>query len=218
MRQNSAIGKYLIVDCETSGLHPWENGLIQMAGLALDRELQVIDEYNVYINPPENVIFDAESDLIHGITKEKLEKEGLTYREFCLDFIGFVKRNFTKDRPVMVGQFFPFDYGFLETVFSQALGNDIALKDENQNQYGVFQNLLGRDFIDTKSMANILNLKAEIENKPPLFQNTSLSKINGLKDSLGIGQEKYKAHDALADCYATHEVLTKMVELFQIVN
>jgi DNA polymerase III epsilon subunit-like protein len=220
MRRMTITAKYLVIDTETTGLDPHRNGLIQCAALALDRELDVVAEYNVYICPPDSVIFDEESSKIHNIPIETI-KNGLTYTEFAHNFIDFIAENFNT-KPILIGQFFAFDYGFLSTVFDQAMDLDseikARLKAPDNEQYGLFQSLLSRNFIDTKSLASSLNLKAELISKPPLFQETSLSKVGGLKDTLMIPQDKFKAHDALGDCYATREVLIKMMDLLTITN
>jgi DNA polymerase III epsilon subunit-like protein len=220
MRRMTITAKYLVIDTETTGLDPHKNGLIQCAALALDRELDVVAEYNVFICPPDSVLFDEEATKIHNIPIKKI-KEGLSYTAFAHDFIDFVAENFNT-KPILIGQFFAFDYGFLSTVFDQAMDQDAEikarLKAQDGDQYGLFQALLSRNFIDTKSLASSLNLKAELISKPPLFQETSLSKVGGLKDTLMIPQDKFQAHDALGDCYATREVLIKMMDLLTITS
>ena len=181
MRQNISIAKYLVIDTETTGLNPTKHGLIQMAALALDSELQIVAEYNEYICPPEGTEFDPEAQTIHNIPRSKVDS-GLNYTEFADSFIDFISDNFNT-KPIIVAQFFAFDYGFLTSVFDQAMELD----------------------------------KAELISKPPYFQETSLSKYGGLKDTLGIPQDKFQAHDALADCYATREVLEKMIDLIDLV-
>lgn len=219
MRQNISIAKYLVIDTETTGLNPTKHGLIQMAALALDSELQIVAEYNEYICPPEGTEFDFEAQAIHNIPRSTVDN-GLNYTEFADSFIDFISDNFNT-KPIIVAQFFAFDYGFLTSVFDQAMELDsdikIRLKVENESQSGVFNTLLSRNFIDTKALASVMNLKAELISKPPYFQETSLSKYGGLKDTLGIPQDKFQAHDALADCYATREVLEKMIDLIDLV-
>ena len=219
MRQNTPVAKYLVIDTETTGLNPTKHGLIQMAALALDSELQIVAEYNEYICPPEGTEFDPEAQLIHNIPRKTINS-GLSYTEFADSFIDFISDNFNT-KPIIIAQFFAFDYGVLTSVFDQAmvLDNDIKLrlKVENESQSGVFNTLLSRNFIDTKALASIMNLKAELISKPPYFQETSLSKLGGLKDTLDIPQERFKAHDALEDCYATREVLEKMIDLIDLV-
>jgi len=47
------------------------------------------------------------------------------------------------------------------------------------------------------------------------FKLTSLSKLGGLKDKLGIDQNKFQAHDAMGDVLATLEVLKVLVFKFE---
>jgi DNA polymerase III epsilon subunit-like protein len=202
MRQTQSFGKYLVIDTETTGLKAFENGVIQLSALALDRELIVIDEFNEYIKPPKWAVYDPESLKVNGITQEQID-QGLSYEQACRAFISFIKDNFGDTKPIMVAQFFPFDYSFLDRMF-----------EEVQPGIGLFQNICSRDYLDTKSIANALNLRAEIENKPTPFPSTSLANPLGLKSSLGIDLSKYKPHDALEDCKATRDVLEKLVNLF----
>ena len=203
MRVTQAKAKYLVIDTETSGIHAYENGLIQLAALALDNQLEVLEEFNEYVKPPEGVVFSEESSLIHGISQESIDK-GLSYREVCQSFVNFVRENF-ENKPILIGQFFPFDYAFLDAVFGKVAP-----------EFSLFQSVLSRNFIDTKSLANVFNLKAEMVGRATVFSETSLSKPGGLKDSLSLNQSDYQSHNALDDCHATKDALLKMIDLLDM--
>lgn len=195
--------KYLVIDTETTGVHAYENGLIQLACLALDSHMEVLAEFDCLVKPPDGTVYTEESVRIHGITEEELI-HAVSYRELLQQFLYFIKENFN-DRPILIAQFLPFDYSFLDAVFGKVAP-----------EVPIFQMILSRDFIDTKSLANVFNLKAEIDGKPTYFLETSLSKTAGLKETLGLDIEAYKSHNALSDCYATRDVLIKMLDLFEV--
>jgi DNA polymerase III epsilon subunit-like protein len=208
--------KYLILDLETSGLSPYEgHGLLQCACLALDDDFGIIGQYNEYINPPINTVFDPIADKIHKISKE-VTAGGLSYSEFSTHFIQWVKSIFGDVKPVMIGQFFVFDYNFLAYVIDSTLGNDPIIKDPIKEQYGIFQAVLSRNFIDTKALVNIINAKCYMEGKEEFFPISSLSSPGGLKDKLGLVTQGYQSHDALDDCKATRDVLLKLLDLFDL--
>jgi DNA polymerase III epsilon subunit-like protein len=201
------LAKYLVLDCEFTGLHAYKHGLTQLAALVLDQNLQIICDFNEYILPPSDVIVEQEAMEISEITLDYLSKNGLTYDQVCKKFIDFIHTNFNQ-KPIVVGQFLPADYSFLDKVFTEYLGEHSEIQ--------FFEDIVSRNFIDTKSLANILNLKAESIGKQKVFESTSLSKPGGLKDSVGIALNKYKAHDALEDCRGNLELLIKMMDLFEL--
>lgn len=208
--------KYLVLDLETSGLSPYSgHGLLQCACLALDQSMDVVGQYNEYINPPAGTVFDPIADRIHKINRETT-LSGLTYLEFSEHFILWVKEIFGDVKPIMIGQFFVFDYNFLAYVIDQTLGKHELLKDPIKDQYGLFQAVLDRNFIDTKAFVNIINAKSELMDQQPYFPITSLSAVGGLKDKLGLISQEYRSHDALDDCRATREVLIKMLTLIDL--
>jgi DNA polymerase III epsilon subunit-like protein len=208
--------KYLVLDLETSGLSPYQgHGLLQCAALALDQDLNIIGQYNEYINPPVGTIFDPIADRIHRIPRDTTAN-GLNYREFSEHFIDWVNKIFKGFKPIMVGQFFVFDYNFLAYVIDSTLANNILIKDEESGQYGLFQKILSRNFIDTKCLVNIINTKSILDGQQEFFPISSLSKAGGLKDKLGLNSQEYISHDALDDCKSTREVLIKMLDLIKI--
>jgi DNA polymerase III epsilon subunit-like protein len=206
--------KYLILDLETSGLSPYQgHGLLQVACLALDSNLDIIGQYNEYICPPEGTVYDEVADSIHKIPRS-VSDAGLNYQEFSEHFIDWVNSVFNGFKPIMIGQFFVFDYNFLAYVIDSTLGKSELIKAETG--YGLFQKVLSRNFIDTKALVNIINTKCELMGKEEFFPITSLSKIGGLKDKLGLSPQAFVAHDALDDCRATREVLIRMLDVIEI--
>jgi len=194
-------GKYLVIDTELTGLHPRENGLIEIGICALDRNLKIIDSWHSDVCPTDGYKIDPVSLRISGFTIERIKK-GISYKEMCEKFIDFLHKNFTK-KPIVVAQFYPMDYSFLEDVFTQTGYADILAKE-----------ILGNRFIDTKAISLAINLKAELENKPIPFVSTSLSYPGGLKDTLNV--VGYESHTAIGDVLATIEVLKKLLEYIKV--
>lgn len=191
-------GKYLVIDTETTGLHAQRHGLIQVGAIILDKNLETLATFSQDVCPPIGTYeISDEATAVHGFSQERID-QGVEYPILCKKFLEFIRDNFDT-QPIAVGHFYPFDYAFMDYVFSLERYSEIMNKDVLTNQ-----------FIDTKSLALALNLKAELEKKPIPFPVTSLSKPGGLKDTLQVAQDT-KAHDALEDAIATAEVLKKLI-------
>jgi DNA polymerase III epsilon subunit-like protein len=193
-----AAGKYLLIDTETTGLHPARHGLIELAAAALDAQLTIIETFQADVCPPEGFAVDEEALQINGFTLERISK-GITYKELCETFLAFIKKHFASD-PVVIGQFYPFDYAFLDKMLS-----------ESGYSEGIAKTIPGNDFIDSKALAMSMNLAAHLRGKPVPFPSTSLSRPGGLREKLGI--VGYQAHTALGDVLATREVLIKLLDM-----
>jgi DNA polymerase III epsilon subunit-like protein len=191
--------KYIIIDTETTGLFFEKHGLIQVAAIVLDKELNELDTYCQDICPPDGFEVSEEAMTLTGFTLERIAK-GKSYEEFCQEFLKFLKRCFPTTKPIAIGQFYCFDWAFLNKVFA------------SQNLLVELNEILSNDFLDTKALVNSLNLKAEFNGQKIPFPITSLSKPGGLKDTLGISQDKFVAHDALGDCQATKAVLVELIK------
>jgi DNA polymerase III epsilon subunit-like protein len=193
--------KYLIIDTETTGFYFGKNGLIQLACIGLDKELNEVFRYCKDICPPVGFEISPEAMEITGFSLERIES-GISYKQFCGEFLDLLVGFFPSNKPIIIAQFYPFDYAFLYQVFMECgLHEQLSQK-------------LGNDFIDTKSIVNMLNLQADMHDRDRPFPVTSLSKKAGLKDILGISQESFLAHDALGDCLATREVLIRLANKY----
>lgn len=193
------MNKYLVLDTETTGTDFLKHGLIQIAGLALDQKLNITNQFVLDVCPPSKVEITQESLDITGFCLERI-KAGKSYSEAAKIFSQFVLDNFTK-KPIVIAQFYPFDYAFTQVLFSQTKMD---------------KDLLDRNFIDTKTLANIIDLKSNLITNQDFFETTSISKPGGLKDKFNIAVEKFQAHDALGDCLATREILLKMISLVDL--
>jgi len=190
-------GIYLLLDTEASGIHPHKHGLLEVAAVVLDDGLNIVGQYQTYINPPEDVLIDPVAMELTGISQREIES-GISYQDFCSGFIQFVKENFDA-KPIVVAQFYPFDAAYLNYVFEYCGYNKLLF------------DILGNDFVDTKSLVNQVNMRAKLNNQPIPYPITSLSKEGGLKDVLGIEGEQFRAHSAMGDVLATLEVLRALM-------
>ncbi|MEI6729070.1 MAG: 3'-5' exonuclease [bacterium] len=195
----SKTGKYLVVDTETTGFYPSKNGLIQVGAVALDERLEIIDSFNLDTCPPGEYQISQESLEVTGFTVERIQK-GFSYEVFGKKFAKFLDKNFA-GKIISVGQFYPFDYAFIEMALSKTKYHQTIMQDK-----------LSNDFIDTKAVVNFLNLKATLNNQELPFASTSLSKPGGLKEKLSV--QNYQAHDAMGDVLATVDVLRVLAERF----
>lgn len=192
--------KYLVIDTETTGLNTSKCGLIQVGAIVLDNQLKPVESFIQDVNPGVDIEVDPEALEVNGFSLDRIQK-GITYEIFCKDFLTFLHKYFGYNKAILVGQFLPFDYSFLWKVFDQCNLNSELVR------------YIGNDFIDTKSIVNTMNLQAQLKGIPKPFPITSLSKVGGLKDTLGINQDDFTAHDALGDCLATREVLIRLLKL-----
>jgi DNA polymerase III epsilon subunit-like protein len=188
--------KYLIIDTEATGLSASENGLIQLAWVVLDSNLDIIDKKVIDIRPPAGYKVTEEALKINGFTIARIE-QGISYDDACNIFTASLHQYFINQKPICIGQFFPFDYKMLEMMYSEV------------NRYNEFESILGNEFIDTKALVLTLNLNANLQKKEIPFPVTSLSKPGGLKERFGL---EFDSHDALGDCLGTRLVLIEILK------
>jgi DNA polymerase III epsilon subunit-like protein len=194
-------GKFLIVDVEATGLHPAKHGVIELAAVALDEHLEILDTFVQAVKPPADIVIDPMAMKINNFDLSRCQSAP-DYRQTCLNFLDFVRQNFI-DKPIMVGQFYPFDYAYLDHLFSVS-GYDQELSDL----------IVGNEFIDTKALALAINQKAKMAGREVVFQSVSLSKPGGLAEYFQV--ETFQAHTALGDAMATREVLIGLLNMLQV--
>ena len=71
---------FAVVDCETTGINPETDRILQVAAIIVNGEGEVVDQFDTVVRPesPENYTHGAEH--IHGISKEQVEN-GMPLRE-----------------------------------------------------------------------------------------------------------------------------------------
>ncbi len=76
-------------DLETSGLRPNDARIMQFAGQRTDEELNAIGEPdNILIKLADDVLPEPDAVLVHGITPQKAQQEGLSEADFTEYFYG----------------------------------------------------------------------------------------------------------------------------------
>lgn len=79
-------------DVETTGLNPKEDFIIQLSLLKLSGiDLQEIGRRNWFIKPAHGYTIHPDAEKVHGITKEFLEKNGVSIKDIGDDFMSFIK-------------------------------------------------------------------------------------------------------------------------------
>jgi DNA polymerase III epsilon subunit-like protein len=195
---------YIVIDTEATGLYLNKCGLIQLACLVLDSNFDEVDRFCVDVKPNEGYQIFEEALAINGFTQDRIDN-GISYKEMCEKFLEFLKKHFENEgvinQPMVIAQFWPFDYAFLQGVFGSC---DMHIE---------LSKYITNNFVDTKAVVNYLNIKAKFQGLPLPFPITSLSKPGGLKETLKLDDQSLVSHDALGDCLATALVLKKLIEL-----
>lgn len=192
-------GIYLGIDTEFTGQHPHKHGLIEIALLVLDENLQEIAHFETFVIPPEGFEITKESLNISKIDLDTVYAKGIDYEELVKKMTRFVRKYF-EHKPILFAHFIPMDFAYLNYIFDSVGKNNLFWRE-----------LIGHSIIDTKALANTINVQLIRKNKEPMFKSTSLSSPGGLADVLEITD--YEAHTALGDIQATRQVLIKLLDI-----
>lgn len=192
-------GVYLGVDAEFTGQHPHKNALIELAMIVLDKDLKEIADYQTLVQIPEGFEITKESMSINKLDLERVETEGVSYKKLVSQITKFVTKNF-EDKPILFAHFITMDFAYLNYIFGSVDKDKLFWKE-----------LIGHNVIDTKVLANTINLLQTRKGQEPMFKSTSLSNPGGLTDVLGITD--YEAHTALGDIRATKQVMVKLLDV-----
>lgn len=181
-------------DCETSGLDPKKDQILQFACILTNPLLEEIRRDSFFLKyegDPED--WSAEAERVHGLSLEFLEKEGLEVNEARSRIIDFLNQSGFPPKPG--GHNVAFDIQFLRSLIPRDL----------------YRNLLDYHYTDTMIAADLTNQVAMSSGYKPPF--TSL-KLTGLCEALNV--PILKAHDALSDIEATIQIWKKLSKLLQI--
>ena len=192
-------GVYLGIDTEFTGQHPHKNALIEIAMIVLDKNLKEIDNYQTLVQVPKGFEITTESMKINKLNLDKVNTEGVSYDKLVNQITKFVKKHF-EDKPILFAHFIPMDFAYLNYIFGSVDKDKLFWKD-----------LIGHSIIDTKVLANSINLLQTRKGQEPVFKSTSLSNKGGLTEVLDVSD--YEAHTALGDIRATKEVLIKLLDI-----
>lgn len=79
-------------DVETTGLNPKEDFIIQLAMVKFDRDtFEILDEKNWLIKPAHKYTISPQAFAVHGISKEKLDAEGVYMKDIIPELDEFIK-------------------------------------------------------------------------------------------------------------------------------
>jgi DNA polymerase III epsilon subunit-like protein len=175
-------------DCETSGLNPEKDQIIQLAYILTDVDFNEISSGSWYVDfeKPDEV-WSAEAEKVHGISLQKLREEGITSEQLMENIIQAVGHEGLP--PIPAGHNVQFDLAFLRNLFPRWM----------------FRNLLGYHPIDSMTLAQALNFQVRKANGQWLFPSVNLGSVcKVLKIDPG------KAHCAISDVRASMEVYKKL--------
>ena len=180
--------KLLFIDVETTGLNPNKNGVIQVAMLHQDKEL------NLQVNPiPLGVKIDKEALKINGVKKKWIKKMPDHEKQFqkMLNFLEEYVNPFKKDdKFVAVGYNVKFDVEFLHG----------WAKREDYKYMGSF---IDWRVIDVLVLARTAHYLGQMPSEPENFKLGTICKVYGIKEP---------QHDALDDIKATRELFLKITK------
>lgn len=194
-------GIYLMIDTEFTGQHPHKHGLIEIALLVLDKSLEEIAHFETLVIPPEGFEVTKEAMNISAINLDEVYTKGIQYEELVKKMTRFVRKYFD-NKPILCAHFIPMDFAYLNYIFDSVGKNNLFWRE-----------LIGHSTLDTKVLANTINILQASKGQEIMFKSTSLSSPGGLTDVLGITD--YKAHTALGDARATRQVLIKLLDILK---
>lgn len=192
-------GVYLGIDTEFTGQHPHKNALIELAMIVLDKDLKEIAHYQTLVQVPAGFEITKESMAINKLDLARVEAEGVSYTKLVQQMTRFVQKHF-EDKPILFAHFITMDFAYLNYIFGSVNKDKLFWKE-----------LIGHNVIDTKVLANTINLLQIHKGQEPMFKSTSLSNPGGLTDVLDI--RDYEAHTALGDVRATQQVMVKLLDI-----
>lgn len=153
-------GERLIsVDIEASGPSPSTGSLVSIGACPVD---DPADGLYLELKPLPDVPWSAEAEVVHGLTRERLEKEGLepaAAMQRLADWLGEVCGN---RQPVFVGFNAPFDWMFVADYCWRFLGrNPFGISALDLKSY-----FMGREGIDRWEQTRRIHVDRRYELEP----------------------------------------------------
>ena len=185
--------KILYFDCETTGLDPVKNDIIQLAGV-IEIDGRVKESFDIRMQPFSYTDISSEALEVHGCTIDEIR----TYQapeEGYSQFISILSRHIAKfdrsDKLYPAGYNVGFDLNFLAEFFRK----------NNDKYLGSWINWKALDPLPWFRMHDLVGTICL-----PNY------KLETICTTYGI---EIKAHDALSDIMATREILSRMFCLFK---
>ena len=113
--------KILWVDTETSGLKPYQNGIISLAGFYID-ENDNMDSFSFVAAPHENDVIESKALAVNGYTMQDLDTfpdASVVINEFETWMKQYINPFDSKDKFIMAGYNIAFDMRFLHAWFNK---------------------------------------------------------------------------------------------------
>ncbi len=185
--------KTIFFDCETTGVNPVNNDIIQIAGI-IENEGEEIDNFNIRMQPFSWENVEQKALDVNKITIEQLKEfpePNIAYQELTSIFDKHIDKFNKEDKFIVCGYNVRFDIGFLKEFFIK-----------NNDSY--LFSYLGR-IKDPMHIIDYLRTLNKIDVKS--------SKLSDVCDYFNI--DIGNAHDAMADIVATKKIMEKLDNLFR---
>jgi DNA polymerase III epsilon subunit-like protein len=198
------MGKLLCLDWETSGAswnepsHKNHQG-ISIGAIVADRDtLEPIDKLYIEIKFNPKYKWSPEAEKIHGLSREYLEKNGVTQEEAAVLFLEFISKYWEPDEVIkFIGHKPDFDIGFTDQLVNTVEFEFAQSAERKFKNYNLIK--LNLMVIDTSALGFIL-----------LNENKS----NDIFEAMGF--EKRADHNALQDAEFTLGACAVMREIFKM--
>lgn len=184
----------MYLDCETAGLDPKKNPIIQISGI-IEIDDQIVKEFDFKLRPLPTDTIDPKALEVNHITAEQLtDPERLepieAYKKLKSIFLTYIDRYNKEDKLYLMGQNVGFDYGFIQELW----------KRQGDDYLGSF---IHYHKIDLIALTATLRLSGKLtKEKLPNM------KLETLCRYFGLGEQK---HDSLDDIRKTRDIFLRMV-------
>lgn len=183
----------MYLDLETTGLFPWKNGIIQIAGeIEIDGVTQ--ERFNFSVKPFKDQVIEDGALKVNKTTREELESFDApkdVFKQFITLMHRYIEKFDKKDKFFMVGyDSHAFDTGFLREFF----------KRNGEKYFGLYFWQAGFDV-----MMLAAHKLAEQRPEMPNFKLMTVAK------EVGIELDEDKLHDAMYDVDITKEIYKRII-------
>lgn len=201
---------YLVFDTETSGTDPAKDAILQF-GFCVVQGRKAVDRFAFLCKRP-GVHIHPEAQKVHGITPERLDREGLDAAELVPHIVETLE-TYRRNGCMFVGHnMMSFDAPFLERE-CRFHGREFKFNDNEIFDTGALVKAarLGMYFDPNDTLRSFAYRVAGVRRKGCHW---SLDRY--CYDAYGLGErsgiKKSDAHDAGVDCFLTHHLLEALRE------
>jgi DNA polymerase III epsilon subunit-like protein len=202
---------YVVLDTETTGFD-MINGRVLQIGMCEVKDREETNRSSVLLKIPEHVEINPKAESVHGITRERLEKDGVNPRVYYPELKAVLESYEKAGFPIVGHNFARFDGPFLEAEFIRN-GSPYKFGYNNVIDTGMLVKAARLKKLPTKE-ATLRGLWTEIADLRVFGLYYALDRY--CFDAFGLekhGADKGAAHDAAYDCWMTHLVLEELRQL-----